>query len=60
MLMFWTLKLSFDVEILFFFGLLTVLATFWKSSGHPGQAKKAFKSWNKYIFLNEDNLCIHY
>jgi len=41
--MFWTFKLSFDVDILTFFELATVLAPFsyiWaifpQSSGHPG------------------------
>ncbi len=30
MLMFWTYKLSFDEDVLAFFGLATVLATFFK------------------------------
>ncbi len=28
--MFWTFKMSFDVDILEFLGLMTILATFWK------------------------------
>ena len=44
MLIFWTFKLTFDEDILAFFGLAIVLATFFQnlgefvsqSSGHPG------------------------
>jgi hypothetical protein len=45
--MFWTFTLSFDVEILAFFGLATALATFKKigplkqNSGHPGASRKS-------------------
>ncbi len=28
--MFWTFKMSFDVDILEFLGLMTILTTFWK------------------------------
>jgi hypothetical protein len=40
-MVFWTFKVSFDVDILAFFSLVPILATFLKqklakSSGHPG------------------------
>jgi hypothetical protein len=43
--MFWTIKLSFDADILVIFGLATVLIAFFQnfgyffsvSSGHPGK-----------------------